>query len=52
MDKNLSFDGLTVIYTAKQEHDDIHFNGVISNLLKYNQLINITESEKINYFKL
>ncbi|MPQ30557.1 hypothetical protein E4V42_03785 [Clostridium estertheticum] len=47
----MSFDGLTRIYTATQEEEDSHFNDVMSNPLKYNQIINITEAAMINYFK-
>ncbi len=47
----MSFDGLTGIYTATQEEEDSHFNDVMTNPLKYNQVINITEAAMINYFK-
>lgn len=48
---NVSFDGLTKIYSSTQEEEDIHFNDVMNNPLKYNQIINITEAAMINYFK-
>ncbi|HHX61952.1 MAG TPA: hypothetical protein GX707_14780 [Epulopiscium sp.] len=47
----MSFDGLTKEYTATQEEDNNHFSDVMSNPLKSNQIINITEAAMINYFK-
>lgn len=46
-----NFDGLNKVYSATQEEEDIHFNEVMNNPLKYNQIINITEAAMINYFK-
>ena len=46
-----SFDGLTGKYTATNLEENDHLNNVISNILKYNQIINITEATMINYFK-
>lgn len=47
----MSFDGLSGVYSTTREEDERHFNEVISNPLKYNQVINITEAAMINYFK-
>lgn len=46
-----SFDGLSGKYTATNEEENNHFNDVISNPLKSNQIINITEAAMINLFK-
>ena len=46
-----SFDGLTGKCIATNQEENDHLNDVISNLLKYNQIINITEAAMINYFK-
>lgn len=46
-----SFDGLTRKDTATNQEENDHLNDVISNPLKYNQIINITEAAMINYFK-
>lgn len=47
----MSFDGLSGVYSTSREDDEKHFNEVINNPLKYNQVINITEAAMINYFK-
>ncbi|MCB2291185.1 hypothetical protein LGK97_15755 [Clostridium sp. CS001] len=47
----ISFDGLSGVYSTTKDEDERHFNEVMNNPLKYNQVINITEAAMINYFK-